>query len=98
MGVSDGRHIDGCHPGIGIGSDLVVEASPGSGLLLEGEGVLTDMTTGCQYDIRPGTLYALDRHERHRLQVHKRMRVICTFVPPLSGGEIHKADGSYPVA
>ena len=24
-----------------------------------------------------------------------RMRVICTFVPPLAGGKIHDADGSY---
>jgi hypothetical protein len=23
------------------------------------------------------------------------MRVICTFVPPLVGGEIHDAEGSY---
>jgi|SoiMethySBSTD1v2_1073268.scaffolds.fasta_scaffold650687_2 ectoine synthase len=34
--------------------------------------------------------------ERHRLQVTKRMRVICTFVPPLVGGEIHDSDGAYP--
>lgn len=27
---------------------------------LEGEGVLTDVTTGRRYDIRPETLYALD--------------------------------------
>ena len=24
-----------------------------------------------------------------------RMRVVCTFVPPLVGGELHDADGSY---
>jgi Ectoine synthase len=28
--------------------------------------------------------------------VKERMRVICTFVPPLVGGEIHDRDGSYP--
>src|SRR6185436_2333157 len=62
---------------------------------LEGEGVLEDLTTGKRYDIKPGVLYALDKHERHRLQVTRRMRVICTFVPPLVGGEIHDSDGSY---
>jgi L-ectoine synthase len=62
---------------------------------LEGEGVLEDLTTGRHYEIKPGTLYALDKHERHRLKVKQRMRVICTFVPPLVGGEIHDADGSY---
>src|SRR6267142_1472 len=62
---------------------------------LEGEGLLTDLVSGKLYTIKPGTLYALDKHERHRLQVHRRMRVICTFVPPLLGGELHDADGSY---
>jgi L-ectoine synthase len=40
-------------------------------------------------------LYALDKHERHRLKVKRRMRVIRTFVPPLVGGETHDTDGSY---
>jgi L-ectoine synthase len=62
---------------------------------LEGEGVLEDLVTGNFYNIKPGTLYALDKHERHRLKVKQRMRVICTFVPPLLGGEIHDTDGSY---
>ena len=63
---------------------------------LEGEGTLEDLATGEVYTIKPGTLYALDKHERHRLKVNARMRVVCTFVPPLVGGELHGADGSYP--
>ena len=63
---------------------------------IEGEGTLEDLTSGKSYSINPGTLYALDQHERHRLKVKTRMRVICTFVPPLVGGEIHDAEGSYP--
>ena len=63
---------------------------------LEGEGVLEDLATGRSYLIKPGTLYALDKHDRHRLKVKTRMRVICTFVPPLVGGEMHDAEGSYP--
>ena len=63
---------------------------------LEGEGTLEDLATGKIYSIKPGTLYALDKHDRHRLEVKSRMRVVCTFVPPLLGGEIHGADGSYP--
>jgi L-ectoine synthase len=62
---------------------------------LEGEGVLEDLVTGKSYEIKPGILYALDKHERHRLKVKQTMRVICTFVPPLVGGEIHDTDGSY---
>jgi L-ectoine synthase len=63
---------------------------------LEGEGTLEDLTTGREYPIRPGTLYALDKHERHQLTVTSRMRVVCTFVPPLLGGERHDAEGAYP--
>jgi L-ectoine synthase len=62
---------------------------------LEGEGVLEDLFTGKCYEIRPGSLYALDKHVRHRLRMTERMRVICRFVPPLAGGEVHDADGSY---
>ena len=63
---------------------------------LEGEGTLEDLATGRIYVIKPGILYALDKHDRHRLKVKTKMRVICTFVPPLLGGEIHDANGSYP--
>src|SRR5262249_31288379 len=64
---------------------------------LEGSGTLEDLATGKTYPIKPGTLYALDKHDRHRLKVTSRMRVICAFVPPLVGGEIHDAQGSYPM-
>jgi L-ectoine synthase len=64
---------------------------------LEGEGTLTDLSTNKTYTIEPGTIYALDNHEPHRLEVTSRMRVICTFVPPLVGGEIHDANGVYPL-
>ena len=63
---------------------------------LEGEGTLEDLATDKSYLIKPGTLYALDKNDRHRLKAKTRMRVICTFVPPLVGGEIHDAEGSYP--
>lgn len=65
---------------------------------IEGEGTVEDLATGRVYAVKPGTLYALDKHDRHRLRVQKRMRVICTFVPPLLGGELHDADGSYPAS
>src|SRR6266480_7703269 len=63
---------------------------------LEGEGTIEDLATGDRYLIKPGTLYALDKHDRHRLKAKTKMRVICTFVPPLVGREIHDAEGSYP--
>jgi L-ectoine synthase len=62
---------------------------------LEGEGTVEDLTTGEVHEIRAGTMYALDKHDRHRLRPKTRMRLICVFNPPLTGGEIHDADGSY---
>jgi L-ectoine synthase len=63
---------------------------------IEGRAEVVDLETGERYDILPGTLYALDRHDRHRLVVHERTRLVCVFSPPLSGRETHDADGSYP--
>ena len=65
---------------------------------IEGEGTLEDLETGKSHTIKPGTMYALDKHDRHRLTVKSRMRMICTFVPPLVGGEVHDAEGAYPAS
>lgn len=61
---------------------------------LEGEGTVEELDTGKVHQIRQGTLYAMNNHDRHRIRVNKRMRVICTFVPALTGREKHDADGS----
>ena len=60
-----------------------------------GTGVITDLATGEQHEIAPGTLYALDRHDRHILKAHTEMRLVCTFIPPVTGREIHDEDGAY---
>src|SRR5260370_27631706 len=59
---------------------------------LEDEGTLEDLSTGKVYVIKPGTLYALDKHERHRLKEKSWMLVVCTFVPPLLRVDIHTLD------
>ena len=51
--------------------------------------------TGEVHPLAPGTMYALDRHERHRLTTFTRMRIVCVFLPPLTGRETHDADGAY---
>ena len=63
---------------------------------LEGEAELTDLSTGEQHAIRPGTAYALDEHDRHTLSVRTDMRLVCVFNPALTGAETHDADGSFP--
>ena len=61
---------------------------------LEGEGTLEELDSGRVHDIKPGTLYAMNKHDRHRLRAKTRMRLIATFTPPLTGEEVHDADGS----
>lgn len=63
---------------------------------IEGEGEIEVLPNGPTYQIRPGTLYALDGNEKHLLRATKEMRMICTFNPPLTGLEVHDDEGVYP--
>lgn len=63
---------------------------------LDGEAELTDQASGEQHAVRPGTMYALDRHDRHTLRVRTDLHLVCVFNPALTGGETHDADGSFP--
>ena len=49
------------------------------------------------HPIKPGTLYALDRHDRHILRARTKMRMVCVFNPPLLGKEVHDKHGAYPL-
>ena len=55
--------------------------------LIEGEATLEDLETGAVHELGPGTLYALDRHERHRFRARTRVRLISVFRPALAEGE-----------
>lgn len=63
---------------------------------LEGEAEITELATGRAWPIRPGTAYALDAHDRHRIDVRSALRLVCVFNPPLSGRETHDEHGGYP--
>ncbi len=84
---------------IEAGSDMVlwyknhIEAN----YVLEGEGSVENLETGAVYELAPGTMYVLDKHDRHRFRSKTRMRMICVFTPALVGGETHDEDGSYPL-
>jgi L-ectoine synthase len=64
---------------------------------IEGEGELEDLERGERHQIAEGTMYALDRHDRHVLRAHTQMRMICVFNPPCTGGEVHDENGAYPL-
>lgn len=63
---------------------------------IEGEGEI-EVIGGQTYPIRPGTLYALDGHEKHLLRANSQLRMVCVFNPPLTGSEVHDEEGVYPL-
>jgi L-ectoine synthase len=62
-----------------------------------GKGELEVIETGEIFPIEDGTMYALNNHEKHYLRAFEDMRLVCVFNPPLTGEEVHDADGVYPV-
>lgn len=64
---------------------------------ISGEGSIQDLGTGIVHDIRPGVLYALDKHDRHVLNARTEMTMACVFNPPVSGAEVHDETGAYPM-
>ena len=66
---------------------------------VEGEGEIESLAPDRQRSkIEPGTLYALDKHDRHILRAFTTLKLICVFNPALSGTEVHDRDGSYPLS
>jgi len=63
---------------------------------IEGKGTLEDLGTGERHVIEPGTIYALDQHDKHILRAETALRMVCVFNPPLTGLETHGPDGAYP--
>jgi len=66
-------------------------------LVIDGHGSVTDESTNTTYELKPGTLYTLDRHQRHTIEARTDMRLVCVFTPALTGPETHDEDGSYPL-
>ena len=62
---------------------------------IEGTGRLLERDTGKTHVIAPGTVYALDQHDRHVLYAETDLRLVCVFNPALVGDEQHDAEGGY---
>ncbi|MGY6632257.1 MAG: ectoine synthase [Alkalilacustris sp.] len=65
---------------------------------VQGKGSIEDLATGEVHPIRPGVMYALDKHDKHTLRCEETMVLACCFNPPVTGTEVHRADGSYAPA
>lgn len=64
---------------------------------MSGEGSIEDLATGEIHKIEAGTLYALNKHDKHILRGKTEMLMACVFNPPLSGEEVHDETGAYPL-
>ncbi len=62
---------------------------------ISGEGEIEDLADGQIHPIGPGTIYALDKHDKHLLRAATEMKMACVFNPPLHGKEVHNAQGAY---
>lgn len=65
---------------------------------ISGKGSITDVATGETHQIRPGVMYALDKHDKHVLRAEEELVMACCFNPPVTGTEVHREDGSYAAA
>ncbi len=52
---------------------------------------------GKKWSIAPGTVYALDKHDKHVLRAEEELVLLCVFNPPVTGRETHDATGAYPL-
>lgn len=64
---------------------------------ISGSGQIHSLEDDRVYKVLPGTLYILDRHDRHVLTAEQDLTLACVFNPPLLGTEVHNAEGSYPL-
>ncbi|ASP37578.1 L-ectoine synthase [Bacterioplanes sanyensis] len=62
---------------------------------ISGQGEVETCDDGEVYPIRPGTLYILDKNDKHLLRATEDMQMACVFNPPLNGKEVHDKDGVY---
>ena len=67
-----------------------------SNYIISGRGELTDLTSGQQWSLEPGTLYVVGPNDRHRSRVTEDEHHVSVFCPPLSGDESHDPEGGYP--
>lgn len=62
---------------------------------ISGEGEIETLVDNKKYPIKPGTIYILDKHDKHQLRAFSEMTMACVFNPPLNGKEVHNAEGAY---
>lgn len=64
---------------------------------VSGQGSVKTLDDGQEYPITPGTIYILNRHDKHVLRADTELELACVFNPPLHGRETHDESGAYPL-
>lgn len=62
---------------------------------VSGEGEVETLADGKKYPIKAGTVYILDKNDKHILRAFEEMTMACVFNPALNGKEVHNAEGAY---
>lgn len=65
---------------------------------MSGTGEVVNLEDNTVHPIEAGTLYILDKHDKHILRAHTEMKMACVFNPPLNGNEVHNKEGAYELA
>jgi L-ectoine synthase len=63
---------------------------------IQGEGEIILAENKESHPVSPGTIYVLDKHDKHILYARTEMKLACVFNPALHGNEVHDDSGSYP--
>jgi L-ectoine synthase len=68
-----------------------------SNYFIEGEGEIEVLEPERKsFQIRPGTMFACNKHEKFIIRVRKKIRNISVITPPFRGFEVPGADGIFP--
>lgn len=62
---------------------------------IKGSGIITNLDTNESFKIEVDTTYILDNYDDHTFEALEDVVLISVFNPPVTGNEVHKADGSY---
>jgi len=63
---------------------------------IKGAGEVFHVESETVHPIEVGSVYALDKNDKHILRATKGdLHLICVFNPPLSGDETHNEEGGY---
>lgn len=62
---------------------------------MSGRGEIVRLEDNTVFPIETGTLYILDKHDKHILRATEEMTMACVFNPPLNGKEVHNKEGAY---